>query len=208
MNNFVDSYNIRIDLVYANPNHPENIFGVPVYKTEARFFLYEKLANVVLKGAALAQSRYGWRYVLKDGLRTVEAQTRMLESPIVKANPHWLTEPRLLSPPGQGGHPRAMAVDITLEDYLGQTVDMGTVFDHLSTKPGENPARRDYEGISSQAKKNRKLFEQTMMDAAVLEKTEILPIPQEWWDYRLPQPVYEAFKPISDSDLPFEMRMT
>ena len=50
----------------------------------------------------------------------------------VKDNLHWLEEPRLLSPPGAGGHLRGMAIDIGLEDAQGRLLDMGTVFDYLA----------------------------------------------------------------------------
>lgn len=209
MNDFVGGAPLKIDLVYANTKHPENIFKVPIYRSEAKFYLFEDLARVVLHGAELAYSRFGWVYVLKDGLRPIEAQIRMRNSPIVQANPHWLEDgpKRLLSPPGKGGHPRAMAVDITIEDLQGLTVDMGTAFDHLSSDPHANPAHRTYQGFVAKILKNRADFEATMVDAATALQVPLLPIPQEWWDYRLPPEIYDQYAPIHDRDLPEPMRM-
>jgi len=71
---------------------------------------------------------HGWTLIVKDCLRPIEAQAKMVETPIVKANPHWIVEPRFLSSPGQGGHPRGMAVDLDAINADGAPVDFGTCF--------------------------------------------------------------------------------
>ena len=99
-----------IDLVYARKDHPENIFGTAVYHENARLVLQRDLARITLKVARTLHAKHGWTLVLKDGLRPIEAQAALMETAIVKRNPHWLSEPRLLSGPGQGAHPRGMAI--------------------------------------------------------------------------------------------------
>ncbi len=97
---------VQIDLVYADADHPENIFKTALYHPDAVLSLHCDLARIVLLAARSLHKKHGWVLVLKDGLRTIEAQARMMETEIVRQNPQWLIEPRMLSSPGQGGHPR------------------------------------------------------------------------------------------------------
>ena len=200
---------LRIDIVYAQAAHPENIFGRALYRPDARLWLHRDFSEIVLLAAKRCYETLGLFFVLKDGLRTIEAQALMQETDIVKANPHWTQEPnRLLSPPGKGGHPRGMAVDIVLETQAGDLVDMGTRFDHLTTDPSVNPARRGFPGISPEAQKNRQILEDFMTAAARDLNRPLLPLPSEWWDFRFPASYSERYAPISDKDLPPQMRMT
>lgn len=209
MNEVAAETKLRIDLVYAQAEHPENIFGLALYRPEARLFLHRDLAGIVRRAAADCYARHGYVFVLKDGLRTVEAQAMMQETAIVKANPHWTREPdRLLSPPGKGGHPRGMAIDIVLETENGALVEMGTHFDHLTADPAMNPAKRGFEGISDEAKANRQILEDCMINAAAALGLPLLPLPAEWWDFRFPADYSNRYAPLSDRDLPPEMRMT
>jgi D-alanyl-D-alanine dipeptidase len=154
--------------------------------------------------AAAAANKQGFRFVLTDCLRTTDAQARMADTKIVQANPHWRDV--LLSSPGKGAHPRAMAVDILLEDRNGDVIDMGVPLDYFSTDPNDNPAARDYP-FPPRIQANRKLLEGLMVSSAQELGHEILPLPSEWWDFRFPPSVYEQYAPLSDSDLPPEMKM-
>jgi D-alanyl-D-alanine dipeptidase len=46
-----------------------------------------------------------------------------------------------------------------------------------------------------------------MMDAAEQAGVELFPLPQEWWDFRLPAEIYGQYAPLADEDLPPAMRM-
>lgn len=209
MDSVADTTPLRIDVVYAQAQHPENIFGRALYRPDAKLWLHRDFAEVVILAAKTCHAQTGLYFVLKDGLRTVEAQALMQETDIVKANPHWTQEPnRLLSPPGKGGHPRGMAVDIVLEDANGVLVDMGTRFDHLTTDPAVNPARRGFPGLSAEVNKNRQMLEDFMMAAAAQLNKPMLPLPAEWWDFRFPGSYSETYAPISDHTLPAHMQMT
>jgi zinc D-Ala-D-Ala dipeptidase len=197
---------LRIELAYAQGDNL--LFGEPVYRPGARLWLHRRLAGVVEAAAALA-AKAGYRLVLYDGLRTTTAQARMLETQKVKDNPHWLEEPRLLSPPGAGAHPRGMAIDVALETPEGRLLDMGTDFDFLARDPGpdHNPAHRLYTHMTPDVRKNRALLDEFMLSAGGQAGEELFPLPQEWWDYRLPPSVYEHYAPLGDEDLPPAMRM-
>ena len=47
-----------------------------------------------------------------------------------------------------------------------------------------------------------------MVEAARRLDVPLLPLPVEWWDFRLPREVNERYAPLSDADLPLQMRMT
>lgn len=201
---------VRIDLVYAGASHPENIFKTALYKKDARLWLHREFAAVVLRAAAIIYNDHGGLLVLKDGLRPVEAQQAMQQTAIVKQNPQW-TAPgphRLLSPPGSGGHPRGMAVDVTIADPNGAEWDMGTPFDYLTTNPAVNPASRSYQGFAAHILANRRKLQDAFEQAAKELGRNVLPLPSEWWDFRFPAKYSEQFAPIADADLPPAMRMT
>lgn len=195
---------LRIELAYARGDNL--LFGEQIYRDGAKMWLHKDLAAIVEKTSKSMLDK-GYRMVLFDGLRTTDAQAKMLETRTVKANLHWLAEPRLLSPPGAGAHPRGMAIDCSLETLDGDLLDMGTAFDFLAEEPTPegNPAHREHPHHSAEIMENRALLTDAMVTAATDLGHELLALPQEWWDYRLPS--YEEFEPISDSDLPAEMRM-
>ncbi len=204
MDEYQESHALRIDLVYADAQHPENLFKEAIYCEKAKMWLHKDMAEIVLKASEFART-IGRKLVLKDGLRPVNAQKKMLETDIVKANPHWLVAPRLLSPPGLGGHPRGMAIDLTIEDENGNELDFGTPFDALPPKGAPNPAARDYEDLPKEALKNRKYLERIMHESAILTGKVILPLPNEWWDFRFTADVYNQYTPLSEEDLPFQV---
>lgn len=205
---YLDEAPLEIDLVYAKAHHPENIFGCALYRMDAPFFLHKDLAQITLDAAKSLHKDFGWTSVLMDGLRPIEAQAAMQETDIVKANPHWCQEPnRLLSPPGHGGHPRGMAVDIVCLDDEGARVDMGTAFDHLSEDPDYNPAARSFTNLSDDVLENRARLERAMVKAAQDLNLPLLPLPAEWWDFRFPRDFYERYAPLSDQELPVNQRI-
>ena len=215
LEDFCAAYPIKVDLVYAQPHHPNNLFKTAIYSPKAKMLAHKEMAPVILRAAQICFQQTGWIFEIKDCLRTVNAQELMRNTEIVKAHPHWLEEPnRLLSPPGKGGHPRGMAVDIILLDKNGEEVDMGTAFDFLSEDRSNNPAARNYtnfyddEKLNRQVLSNRKMLENAMLQAGQEAGHPLLPLPQEWWDFRFMPDYSNLFNPIADEDLPPEMRMT
>ena len=206
---FVNRHPVKIDIVYAKPEHPDNIFKCAIYRPQAKMWAHREFAPIILRAADICFEQHKFIFELKDCLRTTEAQDLMTKTDIVKANPHWLQEPnRLLSPPGKGGHPRGMAIDIILLTENGDQVDMGTSFDHLTTNPADNPAARNYTKFSPAVLEHRKILERSMLEAASEYGHEILPLPQEWWDFRFMPDYSNRFLPINDRDLPADMRVT
>jgi len=199
MDAFETMHPLKVELAYAREDN--HLFGERIYREDARLWLHKDLAEIVCRAAQDIHDQYGWTCILYDGLRTIDAQARMLETQRVRDNPHWLEEPRLLSPPGAGAHPRGMAIDIGLEDADGALIDMGCPFDDLTEK-----AHRDYPH-ATEILNNRAVLCDAMVKAAGDLGCAILPLQQEWWDFRFPPDIYEGFEPISDSDLPADMRL-
>lgn len=210
---YTQSHPIAIDLVYAQAEHRDNIFQHSLYRPKAKLWGHKDMVKLTLDAARICYDRYKWITEVKDCLRPVEAQAAMQETEIVKANPHWMVEPRLLSPPGAGGHPRGMAVDIIPLTENGEEVDMGTYFDYLSEDRDDNPAARNYTKFSHDKEhndmilSNRQKLTDAMLEAAKNMKMELLPLPQEWWDFRFMPAYTSRFEPIQDQDLPEHMRI-
>lgn len=194
----------KIDMVYADAHHPENIFDTAFYKKSAGLYLYKDLARIVIRAAETIRG-YNMILVLKDGLRPVETQAAMQETDIVKANPQWMQggDNRLLSPPGKGGHPRGMAVDVSLETLNGEHIDCGTPFDAMVPQ-----SRRDYTDLPQSCLHYRQLLTNTMSAAAKHYNIPLHPLSSEWWDYRYPAEIYNEYAPLSDSDLPDDRKIT
>src|SRR3972149_4417079 len=138
LDDFTAMHPLKVDLVYAQAGHPDNMFKTAIYRPDARMWGHRDMAGIILGAAEICFKKTGWIFEVKDCLRTVEAQTLMCETEIVKTHPQWLEGPvRMLSPPGRGGHPRGMAADIVLLGRHGDGIDMGTRVDHLTEDGGE-----------------------------------------------------------------------
>lgn len=211
MDDIQKDHPFEVELVYAKAHHAENMFETGIYSPQAKLWLYNELAELTIKVAQDLHTRYGWISLLKDGLRTTTAQALMLEAPICKQNPQWFEAPRLLSPPGRGAHPRGMAIDIDAKLENGTMVNFGTVFDALPADKSNNPADRSYTNFPEETKTeildNRDRLTQSFLDNASKMGIDIVPLPNEWWDYRYPQDVYEQFAPLSDDDLPAHIKL-
>lgn len=195
---------IKIDLVYANANHPRNIFGEALYHSKARLWAHKNIAAITLIAARKLKNDHDYILEVKDCLRTTEAQTAMGKTQIVKDNPDWLEEPnRMVSPSGSGAHPRAMAIDVCVFNKDGNQIDMGTPFDDMVPESYRNCAT-----LSDEIKQNRKTLENAFMFGANKLDMDFLPLPSEWWDFRFPSKTYSLYEALSDADLPPQMQMT
>lgn len=209
MDLFLKTEPLTIDVMYAGPG---SFCGI-VYKPDARLSLHKDMAEIVIMAARLLHDRTGGMIELYDGLRTTTAQRIICETPIVKAHPHWTAEGplRMFAPPGKGGHPRGMAIDLSVRDEAGALLDMGTIVDALpegGADPDNNPAHRDYIHLSDTVRRNRDILTSALTDSAALLGRIIRPLPSEWWDYRFTDDVYGRYAPLADEDVPPSLRLT
>lgn len=108
----------------------------------------------------------GYRIKIFDCYRPLDIQKKMWK---IVSNPEYVADPKKGSIHNRGG-----AVDITLVDENGKELDMGTPFDHFGIE-----ASHDYENLSDEVKKNRKLLRNgmTRYNFRIFES--------EWWHYNL-----------------------
>jgi len=202
LNAFVEEFPFSIELVYARPRNSNNHFAGLYGDHADTLWLHERLAVVALTAAVLAQ-RTGWILEFLDGLRPVEAQRNMTS---------YGYDRRLVSLPGEGPHPRGMAIDVVVRDGAGSLVEMGTPFDHFvnaaELDAGRNPAARDFAGGwtgDANADKaiiaNRRQLETLILRAARFHGEPILPLAEEWWDFRMPREVWSLLPALSEADL-------
>jgi D-alanyl-D-alanine dipeptidase len=199
MNCFSTDFPIEVDLIYAKKHDPLNQFSELYHNESKLLWVHKDLASITLLASTLAERLFGWTLRLYDSLRPVEAQQKMAE---------YHFPPSLVSLPGVGAHPRAMAIDLAPFDSEQNVVEMGTVFDYFALDPDNyNPASRDHVHFTKDIIKNRRIWENrqrlsfVMYQAAALTEQEILVLPQEWWDYRFPPKQTERFAPLQESDL-------
>lgn len=209
MDLFLDREALLVDVMYAGPS---SFCGI-VYKPTARLSLHRDMAEIVLAASRLIRDRIGGTLELYDGLRTTTAQAVICDTPIVKAHPHWTAEGplRMFAPPGKGGHPRGMAIDLSVRDEAGVLLDMGTIVDALPAGGADrdsNAAHREYINLTDEVKKNRNILTAALTDAATMFGRPLRPLLSEWWDYRFPDDVYMRFSPLADEDVPPSLRLT
>ena len=78
----------------------------------------------------------------------------------------------------------------------------------ISTLEGNlNMKSEEIVKLSEEIKYNRALLDDAMSQAASALNIPLFPLPQEWWDFRLPPGISNQYAPLSDLDLPEEMRM-
>ena len=198
MQGYADKYNYRIDLAYASDRNL--LFGERIYRKDAQLFLYNDLAEIVFMAADYCFKTHGMRFILYDGLRTIDAQEKMMKTKRARDNPHWMEPPRFLSPPGSGAHPRGMAIDIGMETLDGVLIDMGTAFDSMTDE-----AHRNY-NHSKDVQKNIAILDDSMVKSAESLNIPLSLLTEEHWDYRLPSTFYNQYAPLYDSDLPEHMQ--
>ena len=204
MDIFVNCEPITIDLVYANANHPRNIFKTAIYHDKARLWAHCDMALITIMAARKLYKEHHYTLELKDCLRTFEAQEAMQETDIVKANPHWcIGEDRLLAPPGAGAHPRGMAIDACVLDIQNFQIDMGTEFDTMTAQ-----SHRNYIDFPKSVLKNRKILEESFLSSAKQVDLPFIGLQSEWWDYRFSPDYTRLIQPLSDKNLPPQMQMT
>ena len=166
---------IRVSLMYARP---DNFTGRVLYKDLREAYLHPLAAQAVRKAQRrLKELRPDLSLVIYDATRPMSVQQVMWDA--VKRTKHYY----YVSNPARGGglHNYGLAVDITLCDARGDTLDMGTRIDNMTARAHiDREAELVAQGkISRQAKKNRELLRGVMRHAG------FKPLRTEWWHFNL-----------------------
>ena len=163
---------IAVDMMYAKP---DNFVGEVMYDfTEA--YLHPKAAHAVVKAnKLLSKLRPGYRLCIYDATRPMRVQQKMWNK--VKGTP----QQNYVSNPKNGGglHNYGLAVDVSIIDEKGDSIDMGTAVDALtplSHIDKEEELVRTGK-MTKEAMENRRLLRRVMREAGF--KT----IRTEWWHF-------------------------
>jgi D-alanyl-D-alanine dipeptidase len=149
------------DMKYATS---DNFLKAKVYDC-AECFLRLKTVKAMIEANAKFM-KMGYKIEIFDCYRPLDIQKRMWK---IVPNPSYVADPSKGSIHNRGG-----AVDITLVDFNGKTLDMGTPFDFFGKEASHN-----YQNLSQKIKDNRELLKTTMIENGfnLLES--------EWWHYNL-----------------------
>ena len=167
---------IQVSLMYSRA---DNFTGRVLYADLREAYLHPLAARALARAQKLLRERRP-ELSLKvyDAARPMHIQQQMWN--VVRGTPqqNYVSNPRN----GGGLHTYGMAVDITLcEALTGDTLDMGTVVDHLGPAAHiDDEAQLVGKGIiSRQAMENRKLLREVMGEAG------FKPLRTEWWHFNL-----------------------
>ena len=166
---------IPVSLMYARA---DNFTGQVLYTDLTRAYLHPKAAAALAKAQRrLKQLRPDLSLKVYDAARPMSIQQRMWDK-VKNTNKYFY-----VSNPARGGglHNYGMAVDITLCDARGDTLDMGTPIDYMGSAAhiDREDALVKSGRISRQAQKNRQLLREVMRYAG------FRPLRTEWWHFNL-----------------------
>ena len=162
---FVNLKNYSNDFVYdMKYATDDNFLKTKVYDC-AECYLRLKTIKALIKANNKFMQK-GYRIKIFDCYRPLDIQKEMWK---IVSNPIYVADPKKGSIHNRGG-----AVDITLVDFEGNELDMGTPFDFFGAEASHN-----YENLSKEIKDNRKLLKSVMLQSGfkIFES--------EWWHYNL-----------------------
>ncbi len=166
---------IQVSLMYSRN---DNFCGEVLYADLREAYLHPKAAEALKKAQAyLKKLRPDLSLKVYDATRPMHIQQVMWDK--VKDTPKYF----YVSNPAHGGgmHNYGMAVDITLCDAKGDTLDMGTKIDYMGKAAhiDREQALVQAKSISKQARTNRELLRKVMRQAGWM------PLRTEWWHFNL-----------------------
>lgn len=166
---------IQVSLMYARP---DNFMGQVLYDDLREAYLHKKAAAALAKAQKrLKQLHPNLSLKVYDASRPMHIQQKMWDK--VKDTPK---SPYVSNPANGGGmHNYGLAVDITICNAKGDTLDMGTKIDYMGRAAHiDNEAQLVAKGrISAKAKKNRELLREVMRYGGFRT------LRNEWWHFNL-----------------------
>lgn len=164
---------ILVDLRYSTEN---NFVGIDMYGDLQKAYLERGFAQRVASAQSeLSRVRPGYRLIIYDAARPMSTQRRMYE--LVEGTPLSV----YVAPAKRGGrHNYGVAVDLSIVDDKGNTLDMGSDFDHFGETSHMDKTDSLYKQgkISAQVVQNRQLLTEVMRHAG------LHPYVREWWHYQ------------------------
>ena len=187
---FIEVSSIIPDVVYDIRYYSDyNFTGKRVDGYKANRAYLTKKAAYALKKAGDTLRRKGYRIVVYDAYRpqkAVDNFVRWMSDENDVGNKSFYPKIQDKATLSSGGyvskksrHTRGSVVDMSIVNLDGSSVDMGGTFDLF-----DEISHIDYQGITDQQKKNRKILADAMIDAGFNT------IPTEWWHFQLKEEPY------------------
>ena len=167
----VDS-SILVDLKYATT---DNFTGMVLYDDFGGAYLQTDVARMLVDAQRYLKTLHPeLRLLVYDAARPLSVQRIMWERVKDTKYHRYVAHPDRLSL-----HNFGAAVDLTLADHSGQTLDMGTPFDHFGRAAGINEEEELVRQglLTRQQVQNRQLLRQVMRHAGFRS------ISGEWWHF-------------------------
>lgn len=191
---------IPLELFAVESPHPYQRLGA-TYGKRSPYYLRESVLNSLIQAQNQLQQKYpGWRIQIFDAYRPVEVQQFMVEYTFAEViqsqglNLAELSETQRLDiwdavykiwavpsfdPRTPPPHSTGAAVDITLVDNTGKTINMGSAIDELSARSQPNYYANSTEPVEQQYHLSRQLLWEIMRAAGFQRH------PGEWWHFSL-----------------------
>lgn len=154
----------------------DNFTGEVLYDNLTEAYLHPDAAYALIEAQkALKKLHSSYNLIIYDAARPMSVQKKMWN--VVKGTPQY----KYVSNPNRGGglHNYGLAVDISIQDSLGQPLPMGTKVDHLGMEAhitDENELVHSGK-ISETERQNRILLRKVMKEAGFRA------LPSEWWHF-------------------------
>lgn len=162
-----------VKLIYTQA---DNFTGEILYDNLTEAYLHPDAAYALIEAQkALKKLHPSYSLIIYDAARPMSVQKKMWDA--VKGTSKY----KYVSNPNRGGglHNYGLAVDISIQDSLGQALSMGTKVDHLGVEAhitDENELVHS-EKMSETERQNRILLRKVMKDAGFHA------LPSEWWHF-------------------------
>ena len=167
----VDS-SILVDLKYATT---DNFTGMVLYDGFDGAYLQADVARMLTDAQRYLKTLHPeLRMLVYDAVRPLSVQRIMWERVKDTKYHRYVAHPDRLSL-----HNFGAAVDLTLADYSGQALDMGTPFDHFGRAAGIN----DEEELVRQGLLTRQQVENRQLLRQVMRHAGFRSISGEWWHF-------------------------
>ena len=166
---------IHVSLMYA---HADNFTGRVLYGDLREAYLHPKAATALVKAQRrLKQLRPDLSLKVYDAARPMHIQQKMWDAVKNTSKDIYVSNPAH----GGGMHNYGLAVDITLCDAKGDTLDMGTKIDYMGRAAHIDAEQQLVAShkISRQALRNRQLLREVMRYAGYRA------LRTEWWHFNL-----------------------
>ncbi|MCL2924890.1 MAG: M15 family metallopeptidase [Trichodesmium sp. MAG_R04] len=196
---------IPLKLFAIESPHPYQKLGAPYHlsQTKSPYFLRKKvLDSLIIAQTKLQQNYPGWQIQIFDAYRPIIIQQFMVDysyKETVKAHGLKLDSPSLtqakrqeilelvyqfwaipsLDPTTPPPHSTGAAVDVTLVNANGKTIDMGSPIDELSPRSYPNHF------LDHQNKESQKYHQHRQLLAEIMLFGGFQQHPQEWWHFSL-----------------------